>query len=162
MRKTRGFTLVEVLVVLLVMSIVTVVAMLTIGRHDTRVMRSMAEELTQSFHLAEEQAMLAPAVLGFKAGPTTWQFYTLTNEAHPTWEPLEDTAFPVRSIPEGVVLSWHMLGSTAREADNLPAIIFSNNGDVTPFELSISKRGQHPAFIIKGEADGTITAEGWS
>ena len=61
---TRGFTLIEILVVIFIMGIVTSVALLTISRNENRQLEAYAKELQQTFALLEEEAMLKPSVLG--------------------------------------------------------------------------------------------------
>ena len=52
----RGFTLLELLVVLVIISIVASMAMLTIGHNQNKEMETFTKELTQTLTLAEEQA----------------------------------------------------------------------------------------------------------
>jgi len=69
-----GFTLIEILVVILIISIVTSVALLSISRNENRQLETFTKDLVQTLTLAQEQAMLQPAVLGLAIERHTYQF----------------------------------------------------------------------------------------
>ena len=169
MRRSKGFTLVEILVVLFIISIVTSVAMLSIGRNDNKRMETFANELTQIMTLAEEQAMLQPTVLGVSLNGHTIQFTRLQaaqDGKKSQWLPLQEAALNKHVIPDDIqvgikVGSARTLASRSDESA-LPQIIISTNGDVTPFTIYVGKKGQKPLYAVTGEADGTITNQALS
>ena len=150
----RGFTLVELLVVLFIISIVTSVALLSISRNEQKDMESYANEVTQMLTLAEQQAMLQPTVIGFRINQNTLQFTTMGTQANnkPQWSAINDSVLKARSIPSNYDVRIEM----GNEKNN-PQIVISSNGDLTPFTIYIGKRGKKPSFVIKGDADGNVT-----
>ena len=122
--RPRGFTLVEILVVMLIISIITTVAMLSIGRNNTKVVEAFVNEFTQSLNLAEEQAMLAPAVLGLTFDGKTWGFAAREKS---NWVPWSQEGLQTRDIPNGIHVQFGETGTTTA-----PKIIISANGDLTP------------------------------
>ncbi len=110
-RKAQGYTLIEILIVLFIISIVTTVGLLSIGNNDNRQMKSIATELTQILVLAEEQAMLSPSVLGLTVQKQALQFSTLSmaaNGKQNTWLPLQDTVLKSYNVPGNIQISVNM------------------------------------------------------
>ncbi|MFZ2314124.1 MAG: type II secretion system minor pseudopilin GspH [Gammaproteobacteria bacterium] len=163
-RSTQGFTLIEILVVLFIISIVTSVALLSISRNQNKQLESFTNELTQIVSLAEEQAMLQPIVLGLSLHGQTFQFATLKNDVTADkknkWTLFQDTILGKQAIPEdiqvGVEVGNQLASSDEADKTN-PQIIISTNGDITPFTIYIGKRGEKPRYMITGDADGNVS-----
>ena len=162
-RLVNGYTLIEILIVMFIISIVTSVALLSVGRNENKRLESFANELVQTITLAEEQAMLQPVVLGILIDKHTVQFVSLVpskNDGKNTWVALDDTLLGKQSIPSGIevrVAAGNTHASAADEVTKNPQIIVSTNGDVTPFTIYIGKIGEKPRYAIIGDADGSIT-----
>lgn len=148
-----GYTLIEILVVLFIIGIVSGATLLTISHSHHKAVETFANQLTQTITLAEEQAMLQPAVLGVSIQENTLRFSVLKTTAKQTkWLPLND-AILQQAIPNDLALSFH--GETDKK--NSPQIIISTNGDLTPFVLYVGMKGEKPRYMIKGDANGNIT-----
>lgn len=170
-KSASGFTLIEILVVIFIISIVTSVALLTIGRNENKKIDAFAIELAQLITLAEEQAMLQPQVLGLLIDDQTLQFKSMHQSGDKTnWIVLEDKILGTREVPDDIALTLHLAGEKPKEADDektdddetvkqIPQIIISTNGDLTPFSLYIGKRGQKPRYLITGDEDGHLTSQ---
>jgi general secretion pathway protein H len=166
-RATAGFTLIEILIVVLIISIVTSVGMLTISRNNNKEMEFFAKELTQVIQLAEEQAMLQSTDLGLIINDQHYQFVVLTESQDKTkakrWSPLDDNVLGEHSVPNNVDVSVDTKSpkedqnEEKKEEQKKPQIVISTNGDVTPFSIYIGKKGAKPRFVITGDADGNIT-----
>lgn len=164
--QSKGYTLIEILIVLFIVSIVTSMAFVTIGGNENRRLESFANELTQMLTLAEEQAMLQPSVLGLSVNEQALQFAsyeTQEEEKKKSWVPLTDKLLGHHRIPKGVELAIEVGDKRTSSMDakkdekNNPQIIISTNGDVTPFTIYVGKPGEKPRYIIKGHADGSVT-----
>jgi general secretion pathway protein H len=163
-RAANGYTLVEILVVLFIISIVTSVALLSIGRNENKQLETFANELTQIMTLAEEQAMLQPLVLGVSLSEDKVRFTSLQTAKDGKknlWEPLQNSILNKHNIPNGIQLRIDVGGTRTTSIDKddqkNPQIIISTNGDVTPFTIYIGKKGQKPRYAVVGDADGNIT-----
>src|SRR5438105_3387067 len=73
-RRTLGFTLIEILIVIVIISIVTGIAALTISRNQQKQYEYLATSLSHLITLAEEEAMLRPTTLGLAFTDHTFQF----------------------------------------------------------------------------------------
>jgi general secretion pathway protein H len=164
-KHSAGFTLIEILVVLLIISIVTSVALLNINRNENKQMESFANELTQILTLAEEQAMLQPNVLGLSLNDNSFHFASLQPGAEKKniWTPVQDTILGKHNIPSNIQLNVKVGGTTSaafnEETKNIPQIIISTDGDITPFTIYVGKKGERPRYVVIGDADGHITSK---
>lgn len=159
--RVHGYTLIEILIVLFIISIVTTVGLLAIGSSDNREMKSVANELTQIVVLAEQQALLSPNVLGLTVHPHTLQFSSLqtaVNGKENTWLPLQDTVLKAYQVPSDIQISVNVGEKIAIATQaNHPQIVISTNGDITPFTIYIGKKGEKPYYAVIGDADGSVT-----
>lgn len=168
-RRMAGFTLIEILIVILIISIVTTVAMLTISHNENSQLQTFANEVTQMVSLAEEQAMLKPQELGIDVAGSYIQFKstiddTQTNKT--TWQPLADQVLKPYAIPSNVEINLQIDGSQVKldEAPSqddkppVPPIIISTNGGMTPFVMYIGLKGQKPKYAIVADADGNVSS----
>ena len=168
MKVTNGFTLIEILVVLFIISIVSTVALLSISHNSNKQIETFANELTQVITLAEEQALLQPAVIGLSFTENSYQFltYQAPSEKDKTasWIPIQDDVLGKHTIPSDIEVKVVVANAKPSTTDTMdehekaqPQIIISTNGDVTPFTIYIGKRDDKPRYVITGEANGTVT-----
>lgn len=159
-RKAAGFTLIEVLVVLFIISIVTGMAVLRISHNTSRQIKTFANEVTQMISLAEEQAMLEPKILGmsFENGQVMFTHLSKNDKQEEKWFPMADRLFRHMRIPDSVELSLQVAGEVVNlnHLRDVPQIVFSTNGDVTPFVLYIGKIGDKPKYAIQANPDGGV------
>lgn len=166
-KRTGGFTLIELLVVVFIISIVTSVAVLTVGRNERKQVESFANELTQLVSLAEEQAVLRSNVLGLSLHQDYFQFSHLQlakNGAQQDWKPYTDTVLGKRFVPDDIEVGINVGDSNSTTDDDdskpkKPQIIISSNGDVTPFSIYIGQKGKKPRYVISGDTDGNVTTK---
>ena len=161
MRANRGFTLIEILVVLCIISIVTGVALVSISFNKHRQLESFTRELTQTLLLAEERAMLMPASIGLMLDAESVQFsaYEPAVADHPeSWLPIADGPLAKPLSLDGIELSLSQAKPPKKTDGEMPAIIISSNGDLTPFQLWVSSPGENPRYVIEGAEDGSITS----
>jgi general secretion pathway protein H len=162
--RQTGFTLIEVLIVILIISIVTSVSLLTLNRNENRDIETFANELTQMVSLAEEQAMLEPKVLGISFEGNDVQFHSLFTDKESKkqiWQPFNDRILGTYTIPSNVQLSLQVAGNEIKLKDDerkVPPIVISTNGGMTPFILYVGKKGEKPRFAITADADGNVNS----
>ena len=73
---SRGFTLIEVMVVIVIIGVVLAVAVMSMNIiGDNRKVRAVAVQLKTVIQTAEQQAILLPAVLGLQVNAKGYKFY---------------------------------------------------------------------------------------
>lgn len=168
---TAGYTLIEILIVLFIISIVTSVALLSISRSQNHELATFTTELTQLLSLAEEQAMLQPAVLGLTIKNDALQFSSyraIPEEKKNVWTPLVNSILTKQHIPDDVEIGINVANkkntddSDDEKKNSNPQIIISTNGDITPFSIYIGRKGEKPRYVIKGDTDGKISSKALS
>lgn len=160
-RANLGFTLIEILVVLCIISIVTGIAMVTVSFNKHRQLENFTQQLTQTLLLAQEQAMLMPGSIGVDIESPAVQFSLFTpalDQQPEQWLPIP--AGPLaKPLPlTDIELRLDLLAVRNKASHNGPAIVISSNGDLTPFSLWISSPGENPRYVIEGAADGDISS----
>ena len=159
-RQFQGFTLIEVLVVLLIISITAGIAALTLGNNHRQV-ALFADELTEVLRFAEVQALLQPAIIGLSFDGTHFQFYRFNQQAkspETQWERLATPYLKDYTLPNGVVATWQ-LPEKQEKSNHYPEVIFSMDGSVTPFRLFLGKENSEALYQIQGKVGGSITLE---
>lgn len=151
---SRGFTLIELLIVIFIISIVTAVAMLSVHVNDNKRMQAVANEIAETITLAEEEAILQPAVLGMSLHGQAMQFMLYQPTAKEKWVVVQndDGGLKTHTFPADIKLNIVSSGK-------MPQVIISNNGAITPFSIYIGKQSAEARFIVRGESDGNVIVE---
>ena len=147
--RTRGFTLIEIMVVVVIIGVITAVFIVTFtsGRHDEQLERE-AQKLEALFDYVREQAELQTRDYGFRVNDREYSFVVydvLGNQ----WRPVEeDDSLRVRQFPEGieptVVVDGRRIVLDAKKKeieDFAPTILIFSNGDLSSFEVLLQREG---------------------
>ena len=172
-RRTRGFTLIEILVVVVIIAIVTVGAILSFSvlGQDSQ-LDTERDRLVDLLNYARDQASLQTRELGLYCtldGYRFLEFDPLTN----LWEDVtEDDALRARQLPDGlhinlaveshdVVLKTGADAQKARESDAQnykPHVMIFSNGDLTSFVLTLERDGTDHATRIVPDDQNRVVA----
>ncbi len=175
-RQARGFTLIEILVVVMIVGIVMSVAVMSLGiLGDDREVRNEARRVASLIEVALDESMLQGREYGLEfmvSGYRFVEFDPLTNQ----WaEVFGDELLRPRQLPEGVEFDLFLeerrvdldldASKLETEEDDGPAdsidnytphlLIFSS-GDVTPFELHLYREYDDQRVVIAGDFVGNI------
>jgi len=154
----QGFTLIEILIVIVIISIVSGIAALTISRNQQKQYEYLANSLSHLITLAEEEAMLRPATLGLAFTPENFQFFeyqdkVTENKTH--WQVQTDKLYGLHSFSPNIKLTIKVQNKIV-PLDGQPHIIISESGDIVPFTIGIGKEDQPPSYQVTGFADGNV------
>lgn len=163
LRQINGFTLLEVIIVLVIISIVTTVALLSLHLlSHARAVTLFANQLKQTLQAAQEEALLRPAVIGLRFSNQGFQFYELIlKEKKLQWYLLRsDTlsrphAFESAMRAHLTQLNYKDL-NTPEEKDRIHYIVFSANGRISPFSVVITDRQEDRAYLLSAKSDNTL------
>lgn len=150
-RHHNGFTLIEILVVILIIGITLGFAMMAFGDFGKeRKIITAAEEFSQFLSLAHEKALLESSTLRLQLKQTTYALERLSLQQQ--WQPISSSIYRNHVFPSGTQISVQQ-GS---KKDTQLTIIFDSSGDMTPFLLYIGSM-THPRLVtIEGQNDGRI------
>jgi general secretion pathway protein H len=150
----RGFTLIEVMVVIVIIGILINFVTLSMGRNSPQdQLKTEAQRLSSLIGLASEEALLRSALIGVDIGEEEYSFVRLEEG---TWQPMDDNLFRARQLPAGMeftIASSQQEGEDDEE-ENIPEIILLNSGEMTPFELKLSSDHIESYYRLTGDEMG--------
>ncbi len=130
-----GFTLVEMLVVVLIMGILvgTITAKLQPSHRD--VLRVEAERLAQLLELASQQARISGTAIVWTSDGFGYRFWRQGGDD--TWSEIrDDDLLRARSLPHGVVIS--RMRNEAGQAQPTLRLEFASDGSMSAFSMDLS------------------------
>lgn len=148
--KNNGFTLIEILVVLVLVGLLAALAVFTMGGNSQqREMKKEVRELYLLMQTASEQAVLNNKELGLLFEDNGYQFVAF-QDATGEWKATGERIFQARDFPDWIEATRFIESDAPRLAsaeDKLrPDLVFFSSGETTPFELE---------FTIGSETDYT-------
>lgn len=165
--RSCGFTLLELLVVLVLIGIIISFAVLSIGDGGRQErLKQEVQRLSSLFTLAGEEAVLRSLELGVVVQSQGYAFVAYDSEG---WQPIAaDGMFREYSLPDTLELSLYLdglqvdLGPQAAEGEGVltPQLLFFSSGERTPFELSLAYRDGPPlAYRLQAPLLGPLQME---
>ncbi|HEX9772964.1 MAG TPA: type II secretion system minor pseudopilin GspH [Steroidobacteraceae bacterium] len=165
-RCASGFTLLEVLVVLVIIGIISGMAVLSTrvlgGDHE---MDQEAQRLQAVLAQAREESMLDGRDVGLRVDRSGYDFLRFNGRLD-AWEPVVgDALFRERQLPDGLNAGLRLesrdielktRSAPTEDAPPLPQVIVQASGDLVPFELLLSRDGTEEIRRIAGTIDGKI------
>jgi general secretion pathway protein H len=169
-RPASGFTLLEVLVVVIIIGIITSMAVISVkvlgGDHE---MDQEAARLRAILVQSREDAMLVGTDVGLRVDTHGYDFLRYDTRKE-SWQPaIDDPLLRPRALPEGLTLQLRLEGrdvvfrkeeppSLLQEAEPLvqPQIVVQASGDLVPFDIFLRRDGTTEERRISGAVEGTI------
>ena len=183
----RGFTLIEVLVVVVIVGIISAVALLSFGvLGDDRSLQQQARRLSSLIELASDEALMQGRDFGLEFTRTGYRFLESDPLTSRWYQVVGDDLLRPRTLEEPLELSLALedreiaLGDRfaameeeededddeALADDYAPHVLILSSGDVTPFDLSILRPSDRSEIVVvmapTGEMEIRSTREGTS
>jgi general secretion pathway protein H len=167
--RSRGFTLVEILVVVVIMAIVISFAVLSIGTtgRDSQ-LDDESRRLEGLVGLLHERALLEGRDFGLRIEPTAYEF-VVYDSRRDRWMTLDqEHEFRHRDLPKGLSFQLELdsqivvikaldrkLSSNA--APPAPQLAIAASGEGTPFRLTLRRDGTLLKASVDGDALGKVS-----
>ena len=158
-----GFTLVEILVVLLIVSImsgIVIANMPALTRSGD--FEAEAKRLQVVMELAREEALMQSSEFGFRldrgsTGAYSAYSFTIYDDEAQSWSVYDVPPLQHHELPEGIEMQLVIEGEGFRvdeeEDEGLPPVMLLSSGETTPFDLTI--------FVGRDDSV-TLTSDGYA
>jgi general secretion pathway protein H len=157
-----GFTLLEILVVLLIIGIIASLAVLSVhNRNQVDDLLTEAQRLARLFELARQESVIQGREAAIELHRDSYRFVHWVQEE---WKPVEDELLHTRHLPEGIRVEWVEIEGEEVAFDDTtlvtpPRIFLWSSGETTPFKLLLksNKSSEDKTFIrLQGDVGGHL------
>lgn len=170
-RGQRGFTLLEILVVMFIIGIIVGFAVLSSdGRAGEDRLQREAERLQALLDYAAQDAILYGFEIGLDLTRDGYRFLRLGDEG---WQPITQSDNPLRPRELDEVMQLEMVPqdnarntriprqnteAKDKKDDGLrPEMLFLSSGEITPFELELRSEAAATRYYFRGELTGKLS-----
>lgn len=168
--KDKGFTLIEILVVVVIMAVVISLAILSIGvtGHDSQ-LDDESRRIEGLMGLLHERAILEGRDFGMRVEPTGYEF-VVYEPIRDRWERMpQEQEFRHRELPKGlsfqlelesqVVVLKAVDKNLTTDALGNPQLAIAASGEGTPFRLTLLREETKARASVDGDAMGKLSHE---
>ena len=172
-RAQPGFTLLEILVVIVIIGVMVSMATLSIGVLGAdREVKEEAERFWAVLRQAREEAEMQAIDIAVFVGATEYEFLRYDTRRNEWRQIADDTLYAPRVLPEGLRFRLWMesrelvlkpgLPDRSKKDENQkwpPQVTVLSSGDVAPFELQIERDSTPALWRLTALADGDLRVE---
>ncbi len=169
--RSKGFTLVEILVVLVIMAVVISLAVLSINAtgRDSQ-LDEESRRIEGLVGLLHERALLEGRDFGLRIEPSAYEF-VVYDTRRDRWVMLnQEQEYRHRELPKGIRFLLQLDSQTvvikpidrsfsSDEPPPPPQVAIAASGDGTPFRLTLLRDATQATASVDGDALGKITRE---
>jgi general secretion pathway protein H len=153
--KVNGFTLIEIMVIMVIIGVILSFATLSIGDGgQTRKLEQEIQRLASLLTLASEETIMQAKEMGVSFETSGYRFYVLQEQ---NWQELTDDIFHPRTLPLGMLAEMSLEGEPVilNEAKkNTPQLLILSSGEFTPFEVILTVESDE---TLRYRLTGTVT-----
>ncbi len=159
---SKGFTMIEILVVLVVVGLLAALAVTNMGgASQQRELENQVRELFLLMQTASEQAILNNEELGLRFTDEGYQFLVFDDE-NDEWSEQGERLFRPRKLPDWLTVTPLVENDLPRlggdEDAFRPDLMFFSSGETTPFELEFTV-GNDSDYVHLIVSDGLSAIE---
>jgi general secretion pathway protein H len=164
-RTGAGFTLVEMLVVVVIIAMIATTVVLSVSATGRdRELEKESERMLALLQYAREQAELRTREYGLLCDENRYQF-VIFDPRKEMWVVMEsDDTLRARQLPAGLSFSLTvearpiLLRRPPDSKDLAPQVMIYSNGDLTPFELTMERKDAQRSVTLASNDEGLIEA----
>jgi general secretion pathway protein H len=171
--RQKGFTLIEILVVLTIMAIVIAIAVLSIGvaGRDTQIDEE-SRRIEGLVGLLHERALLEGRDFGLRLGPSAYEFVVYESRRERWFAFDQEHEFRYRELPKGLSFQLELdahqvvlpaIAPTPVDMDlpppAPPQVAIAASGEGTPFRITLVRAGATAKATVSGDALGKVTRQ---
>ncbi len=153
-QKARGFTLLELLVVVVIIAVMVGLAGVQLMRSPGEAVRDESERLALLLQAAREEAILQGRVFAFGAGRESYRFLRLERNGRLKLASGDELLRPQR-MPPGIVIEALQIEGAGEAAQD--GVVFLPSGELPAFRIVLRSGGAR--WSVVGTPDGTIRAQ---
>ena len=139
MKRQQGFTLIEIVIVVVIISFVISIATISFGNPQSKRIKQSSTQVTSLLQLAKEQAIFNSQDYALSIWESGYAFYTLNEEG---WVLVtDDRIFRSRELPsdlEFVLYLDDIRVVLEKEDKKEPQVFITSDGEFSPFKLEIT------------------------
>jgi general secretion pathway protein H len=150
-RRRLGFTLIEMLVVLLIMGILVGLVSAIAQPDERALLRVEAERLAQLLDLAATESRLTGKPVAWTADGPGYRFWLFSEDAG-WYEIRDEDTLRARTLPQGVTIS-NLLVENLRSPEHM-RLEFNPNGPTVSFSIEMSLGAAH--YTVEGSPIGDV------
>lgn len=157
----RGFTLVEILVVVVIIAVLFTITTLSVDRiSEEDEAREDAQRINALLELAGDRAMIEGGEYGLFVSEQGYRFMRYEGD-EVGWITPEDRAFRQRAWPGGVSVEMssedgrvELESEVDEDEERTPQVLLSATGEMTPFELILRHQDDADGTVLEARMDG--------
>ncbi len=161
--RESGFTLLEILVVVMIIGVMTAAMVLTLNfaGHDTA-LKTESKRLLSLMHYAREQAELQTRDYGIVFARHDYEFVVFSVRRNVWRRVLEDDALRERTLPSGLEFRLAVDARPVVLEDRLhkrslaPQVVLYSSGDLSTFAITLERRGTEHRITLRQNQNGHI------
>lgn len=176
MRRQRGFTLIEILVVVVIVATISGIALMSIGLiGDDRELDTERKRLATLIEVVQDEALMQGREFGLELMTSTYRFVEFDPFSSRWSEVVGDDLFRPRSLPEGMEFELYVedkrvilendpkefedpdeTGMTLTTKTYAPHIFVFSSGESTAYEIRLRRAANDQQLVMRGNVLGEI------
>lgn len=153
MKKNKGFTLIEILVVVVIIGLTIGFALISFGDFGgSKRILFAAEQVHNILRLAQQQAVFENSTLGLRINNQSYQLLKFENSSQ--WSaPRSKSMYKVHYFPSDMLIT---LKTNFKTKIQEPNIIINPSGDSNAFTMSFGTKENNSIATLTGKENGEI------